>query len=175
MDGDTPDCVTEKSLLIWYFVFRFDKHATIQPARRSQNANASRFSGLLAGLLAESVGLSLCLLAISLPLQKVDTTHAALSPVKKPTFQQYASQKIQSDKQFKCLSQLYEKESGWNHLADNPRSTAFGIGQLLGETSTDGYVQIDNSLKYIAHRYGLDNGYVNACKAWQHFKARNWH
>ena len=156
---------------------KFDKHATIQPARRSQNANASRFSGLLAGLLAESIGLALCLLAISLPLQEVDTTHAALPPVKKPTFQQYASQKIQSDKQFKCLLKLYGKESAWKETAINDAGTAFGIPQLKNKLmlSKDGYEQIDYGLKYIQHRYGLDNGYVNACKAWQHFKARNWH
>ena len=33
--------------------------------------------------------------------------------------------------QWSCLDTLWEKESGWNHQADNPSSSAFGIPQAL--------------------------------------------
>jgi hypothetical protein len=48
---------------------------------------------------------------------------------------------------------LWGKESAWNPKADNPNSTAFGIAQMLGEDSTNPYVQISNGLRYIEHRY----------------------
>jgi resuscitation-promoting factor RpfB len=37
--------------------------------------------------------------------------------------------------EYKCLLQLWGKESAWNHLADNPKSTAYGIAQMLNEDS----------------------------------------
>ena len=57
-------------------------------------------------------------------------------------------------KQWQCLDYIYRAESSYNHLADNPDSTAFGIGQMLGETSRRPDVQILRSLAYIADRYG---------------------
>lgn len=33
--------------------------------------------------------------------------------------------------QFACADEIIRQESGWNHNADNPGSSAFGIGQLL--------------------------------------------
>ena len=52
-----------------------------------------------------------------------------------------------------CLAKLWGKESAWNYLADNPTSSAFGIAQLLGETSKDPARQIRQGLKYIKHRF----------------------
>lgn len=35
--------------------------------------------------------------------------------------------------QYVCLTSLWGKESAWNHKADNPNSSAYGIAQMLGE------------------------------------------
>lgn len=74
-----------------------------------------------------------------------------------------------SDNQFTCLGKLWGKESAWNHLADNPHSTAFGIAQMLGEDSTEPHIQINNGLRYIQHRY------ENPCAAWQFWQRNNWY
>jgi len=68
-----------------------------------------------------------------------------------------------------CLNRLWGKESAWNHLADNPHSSAFGIAQMLNETSRDPLEQIRNGLRYIEHRY------ENPCNAWAHWKKRNYY
>jgi hypothetical protein len=74
-----------------------------------------------------------------------------------------------TDEQLICLNKLWGKESGWNHLADNPHSTAFGIAQMLGEDSLLVSVQIDRGLRYVEHRYG------KPCLAWQFWQRNNWY
>ena len=71
--------------------------------------------------------------------------------------------------QSKCLNILWGKESGWNPLADNPTSTAFGIAQMLGEDSKEPTEQIRNGLRYIEHRY------ENPCNAWEFWKRNYWY
>lgn len=71
--------------------------------------------------------------------------------------------------QVKCLNALWGKESAWNHLADNPASTAFGIAQMLGEVSTSPMKQINNGLRYIKHRYG------QPCNAWKFWQRNKWY
>ena len=66
----------------------------------------------------------------------------------------YSHIKLTNHKQYLCLEKLWYLESKWNPLADNKRSTAYGIPQLLKLKTTDPYKQIDLGLKYIAHRYG---------------------
>ena len=73
-----------------------------------------------------------------------------------------------SREQFGCLAKLWGKESAWNHLADNPTSTAFGVAQMLNETSKEPATQIRNGLKYISFRY------TTACNAWK-FWQRNYY
>ena len=68
-----------------------------------------------------------------------------------------------------CLVTLWTRESRFDHLADNPTSTAYGIGQLLSETSKDYRVQILRGLRYIESRYG------GACKALRHHDLRGWY
>jgi hypothetical protein len=67
----------------------------------------------------------------------------------------YAHIKLKDAKQYRCLELLWYKESRWNPRADNPKSTAYGIPQLLKLKVNDPYIQIDRGLKYIKHRYGL--------------------
>jgi hypothetical protein len=66
----------------------------------------------------------------------------------------YAHIKLHNSKEYRCLELLWDLESKWNPRADNPKSTAYGIPQLLKLKAKDPYIQIDLGLKYIAHRYG---------------------
>ena len=73
--------------------------------------------------------------------------------------------------QFSCLDSLWERESGWNPLAENPYSGAYGIPQALpaakmasagSDWSTDAATQIRWGLGYIKATYG------SPCGAWSH-------
>lgn len=72
-------------------------------------------------------------------------------------------------RQRQCIYKLFTKESRFDNYADNKRSTAFGIGQLLNEQSTDPAIQILSAYRYIKHRYDTP------CKAWEHSVSRNWY
>jgi hypothetical protein len=81
-------------------------------------------------------------------------------------------------KQFTCLSNLWTHESGWNHLAENPSSGAYGIPQSLPankmasegkDWKTNPATQIKWGVKYIKVRYG------SPCDAYAHFKLKNWY
>ncbi len=78
----------------------------------------------------------------------------------------YAHIKLHSAKEYRCLELLWNKESMWNPRADNPKSTAYGIPQLLKLKEKDPYKQIDLGLKYIEHRY------KTVCKALAHHKRK---
>ena len=71
----------------------------------------------------------------------------------------YAHIKLKDAKQYRCLELLWDKESRWNPRADNPKSTAYGIPQLLKLKAKDPYTQMDLGLKYIKHRH------LTPCKA----------
>jgi hypothetical protein len=80
--------------------------------------------------------------------------------------------------QFGCLDTLWQRESGWDHTADNPSSSAYGIPQALpGEKMavfgddwrTNPVTQIRWGLDYIESRYG------SPCAALQHSNANNWY
>lgn len=80
--------------------------------------------------------------------------------------------------QMKCLVELWMHESSWNHEADNPNSSAYGIPQALPASKmkvagkdylTNPVTQIDWGLKYIKVRYGTP------CDALQHYDTKNWY
>ena len=72
--------------------------------------------------------------------------------------------------EYKALLKLWGKESAWDHTADNPKSTAFGIPQLLGmKPSTPAPEQIARGLAYIQHRYGKPS------VAWAHWRKHKWY
>lgn len=75
-------------------------------------------------------------------------------------FKLYAHMKVLDDKQYRCLVILWRLESNWRPAARNPKSSAFGIPQLLNMKETNPFKQIDLGLKYIDHRYQGDT-----CKA----------
>lgn len=66
-----------------------------------------------------------------------------------------ALQEWQSHREWNALYDLWMRESKWDYTADNPKSTAFGIPQILDmPTDTSVYDQIQLGIKYIKHRYG---------------------
>ena len=74
--------------------------------------------------------------------------------IEKEKYKLYSHIKLTNSRQYLCLEKLWQRESHWNPLADNKRSTAFGIPQLLKLKTKDPYKQIDAGLIYIAKRYG---------------------
>lgn len=73
-------------------------------------------------------------------------------------------------RQRQCIYKLFTKESRFDHLAKNQQgSSAFGIAQMLKETSKDPAIQLLKAYKYIEHRYGTP------CKAWNHSQRRGWY
>jgi hypothetical protein len=157
----------------------FDMMSMLQASDAPKSANASRLSGLLASSWLVAFGVTLVLIALSFSSKKIDSVYAISLPY--ATAQEYAAQKIVSKEQWVCLSRLYGKESAWDSRAIgnlNGTSPVYGIPQLKNPLMLEKspYEQVDYGLKYIKHRYKLDeHGYVNACKAWQHFKVKGWH
>jgi hypothetical protein len=77
----------------------------------------------------------------------------------------------------KCIKLLIAKESAWNHKAvgnlNSPtKSYVYGLLQIKNPIAKDmnPMQQIQLHMRYLEHRYD-----GSACKAWAHFKLRNWH
>jgi hypothetical protein len=68
-----------------------------------------------------------------------------------------------------CLITLWTRESRFDHLADNKRSSAYGIAQLLRERSSRPELQVLHGLRYLDHRYR-----GSACRALAHH-AKGWY
>jgi hypothetical protein len=88
-------------------------------------------------------------------------------------YQEYLKD-IVPDQEETCYFNIIDRESNWNPLAQNPTSTAFGIGQFLNSTwglvdskkTKNPYDQIDAMVEYVKVVYG------DGCKAWD-FRYRN--
>lgn len=81
-------------------------------------------------------------------------------------------------KQFRFLSRLWQRESGWNKYAMNPYSGAYGIPQALPGSKmasagpnwrSNAATQIRWGLRYIRARYGSPH------RAWNHSQATGWY
>ncbi len=102
---------------------------------------------------------SLVLLAGLLLFTNMPTAKALSTARDINNYKLYAHIKLHSAKEYRCLELLWTRESNWNPRADNPKSTAYGIPQLLKLTIKDPYLQIDRGLKYIKARH------LTPCKA----------
>ena len=79
--------------------------------------------------------------------------------------------------EFKCLINIGVMESHWNSKARNRSPVlqngkwlhAYGIGQLITETSHDPATQIRNFIRYTEYRYG------SPCKAWAFWQKNYWY
>ena len=73
-------------------------------------------------------------------------------------------------KEGECLITLWTSESRFDHFAQNiDGSTAYGIAQRLGETSSDPDIQILKGLRYIRARYGTP------CAGLKHHNRYGWY
>jgi hypothetical protein len=125
--------------------------------------NASRRSGLLAR--CWRVGIALCL-ATFWNLDVAQSREIKVNTLKQITFA-----KMNFDfEQFYCLDEIVFKESRWNPEAKNPKSSAYGLFQILKSKESDPIKQIDNGLKYIKARYD-----GCACTALAHHKKKGWY
>ena len=118
------------------------------------------------GLLARCtlVGIAL-FVAQFVSLERAESQELRINTLKQITFHKMDY----SFKEFYCLDELLHKESRWNYKAKNPKSSAFGLFQMIGNKEQDPIKQIDKGLKYIEHRYGT------ACKALAHHKIKGWY
>lgn len=82
------------------------------------------------------------------------------------------------ESEYSCLVALWQRESGWNHLAENRSSGAYGIPQALpgskmasagADWRTNPRTQIVWGLSYIQGRYGTP------CGAWNAFLSKGWY
>jgi hypothetical protein len=79
--------------------------------------------------------------------------------------------------QWDALNSLVMSESGWSNTAQNPTSTAYGIGQFLDSTwatvgaqkTSDPTAQIAAMFAYIRQRYG------DPISAWAFKQSHNWY
>jgi len=108
---------------------------------------------------------------------------ATTAPTKYISSKEYAQGQL-TNKNYKCLSILYGKESGWNWKAvGNLEGThqVYGIPQGKSEWLKDAnpLEQVDWGLRYIGHRYGYtmthEGKQPNTCKALDHWKRKGWH
>lgn len=105
----------------------------------------------------------LCLTGLNLsPAMGVDNSQIN-------AFKLYAHTQVIDAKQYRCLEQLYTKESNWNPAARN--GSHYGIPQMrnIKVKSLDAFTQIDWGLRYITTRY------KTPCKAWAFFELKGWH
>ncbi len=128
-------------------------------ARSLQGFRANRLR--LVRAVAFAIGISLFL-----PMEQV--SQASIVPTKSD-LKSY-TRSLLSLEEYKCVSSLWGRESAWNYLADNPDSSAFGIPQILGLTTTNPYTQIHKGLEYLEHRYSN-----SACKALAFHKRNGWY
>jgi hypothetical protein len=96
---------------------------------------------------------SLVLVAGLLLFTNMPTAQAISTARDINSYKLYAHMKVLDAKEYRCLEILWHKESRWNPRADNPKSSAWGIPQILKYKEKDPYKQIDRGLKYIEHRH----------------------
>jgi len=108
----------------------------------------------------------IALLIVILTNNQVVSANAANPSIE--LYKLFAHMQVGNDKQYRCLVELWHKESRWSPVADNPKSTAYGIPQLLKMTERNPYKQIELGLKYIKHRH------KTPCLALEHHK-KGWY
>jgi hypothetical protein len=117
------------------------------------------------GMLIVGIGFAVMLPADK-PLEGNDNapTGYVSAPIKQRqpmSARSYARQMV-SAKEYEALEELIMLESSWNPDAQNKKSTAYGLGQLLDQTweqvgvekSDDFRIQLIATHKYVFERYG---------------------
>ena len=122
------------------------------------------------------------LITVTAPVQdpdkSVDTAH----------YRVYAQSQL-SPKQWKCLDELWDRESSWRThkkpwRAKNKSSGAFGIPQALPaskmysagmDAMTNPVTQVKWGLAYIKQRYSSAPKDAGACNALRHHDRKGWY
>jgi hypothetical protein len=120
--------------------------------------------------------IAVLILQLTSPTPAVPVTYEPRPPLMQVNAKEVARELLTKE-QYSCLTKLIGKESGWRPEAQNPTSSASGIGQMLSSTykglgmkKTDaGVSQLVATLAYISRRH------VNPCNAWDHFKNKGWY
>ncbi|MEE1930644.1 transglycosylase SLT domain-containing protein [Streptomyces sp. TRM 70351] len=106
------------------------------------------------------------------------TAHAAQPQAQPEGARQIAQDLIGDDAQFRCFSEIVERESGWDHTAQNPGSGAYGLVQALpggkmasagADWQTNPATQIEWGVEYMEERYG------SPCGAWAFWQQNHWY
>ena len=109
-------------------------------------------------------------IALNIAFLKDNSVAAKPTELKINTLKQITFHKLDySFDEFYCINELWYRESRWNYKAKNPRSSAFGIPQILGLKTKDPIKQIDRGLAYIKHRY------LTACNALAFHDRKGWY
>jgi hypothetical protein len=85
--------------------------------------------------------------------------------------------------EWKCLQNIWQKESHFNPKARNMSSGAYGIAQFMPSTwgnykvekTAEAGLQIKYGLRYIHNRYGSASDPNGACNAWRYWQKHNWY
>ena len=120
--------------------------------------------------------IAVLLLQVTTPTPAVPVVFKERPPLMQVSAKEVAKELLTKE-QYLCFTKLIGKESAWNPKAQNPKSTASGIGQILKSTynglgmkKTDaGVTQLVATLAYIHRRH------VTPCGAWEHFKEKGWY
>lgn len=119
------------------------------------------------GMLVVGIGFAL-MLPTDKPLEGNDNAPKGYvsAPIKQQqrapmSARSYARQMV-SAKEYEALEELIMLESSWNSDAQNKRSTAYGLGQLIDQTweqvgiekSADYRIQLIATHAYVMERYG---------------------
>ena len=170
---------TKERLTIWdRMLNQFDRGDTLHACGRLSKPEHEPRRGLLVSSWAVAVGILVCLIALETTAIEVDTAQAVnyKKSIVTVTPKQYAKAALNDDKQYKCILELYRRESNWRSEARN--GSHYGIPQLRNEImlSKTPIEQTALGIKYIRHRYGTTVDQVpNACKALNHLKTKGWH
>lgn len=175
---------TKDRLTMWDSMLKqFDKGGTLHACGRLLKPEHEPRRGLLVSSWAVAVGILVCLIALETAAIEIDTAQALTTKksVYTITPKIYAKYALNDDKQYKCILELYRRESNWRPEAvgnKNGTKQVYGIPQLKNEimlTKTP-IEQTALGIKYIRHRYGVTVDQVpNACKALHHLKTKGWH
>ena len=123
-----------------------DRHATLEK-RSILNRKAESPTARLGRRRVWSV---VCVMVLTLLFLK---DYSSAANYKTNHYRQYAFIQLNNLDEFYCIDELWYKESRWKPNAKNPKSSAYGIPQMLKMKEQNPFRQIDIGLRYIEHRH----------------------
>jgi hypothetical protein len=118
-----------------------------------------------------AVSLGIALLLELCVFHSTTPAYALNTPKEIEIYKLYTHIKLGNHKEYMCVNKLWTKESNWNPLSKNKKSSAKGIPQLLKLTTNDPYLQIDLGIKYLRSRYKNGGG----CEALNFFLTKGYY